>query len=213
MRYIFLALVLPLVHTAFSLFVGLLVICYFFRSHEKLWRYIFYFSMVLSVFGENIINVSPEFLPPVLSRMVDDYLAKDIMSLPGSFGAIIIKFLDFGKRLYINLFVIIFIFNRKRILNSEYRDLYLLTLIFMSFSNTFMFVASLGSRFLLISFPFVIFLWFVTFKSNQYKTFVSLIPLVFFYDIFAFFVKYSKAVPTSFWYSSPFNTIFNAVFS
>lgn len=209
-KYFLLAICTPFFHGAFWVYVGMVLIAYSFRKFEKIWIFFFVISFFISSFAVELVQNANNYLPSFLAKLVDSYTRVELIQARQQAGTgywIIGKIFDILVRIYINLLVFLFIRDRKRI-EQEHRSMYLFLLVWMVFVNFAMPIPSLGSRFVLLAYPVLAYLWLVHFGCVRYRYWIYVLPFVFFMDIYQWVKLYLGVLNMSFFYSSPFVLIY-----
>lgn len=187
-KYFILALVTPLVHITYISFVVVLILYIFLSKLEKGWIFLFIISFFISEITVNLVQTYQMQLPPALQSMIWSYASEDnlqqryqiVESLPQY-----AKFLNALPRYFIQLLMIFFIFNSKKIKKKEEsKSVYLFLLIWLSFCNFTMAIPSFGNRFLMLSAPFICYLILLTYRNiPKLRYFVYAIPFVYSYPL------------------------------
>lgn len=202
--YYLLAAITPLIHVSFWIFVVVLLIAEIFRKTTNLWIVLFYISFVLSFFASSFLQDLSPYLPPILERMVDTY-TNDTASTY-SIGAFIIRILNIIEFVYINTMVILLIKEKGMISQTNSYRLFQVLLVFMAFFN-FLYPVSSLHRFFYMIIPVVIFLWMHNFGINKYTKILYIYPIIAFYSLFSWILKYTAVTDLSFWFSNPISLL------
>ena len=209
-RYILLALATTFFHGAYWVFVVLLLIVLLFRRFEKLWIVAFFCSFLLSNLFLAYAQEFSAYLPSALAGVVRSYTnIRYVVEVNEADTGFITKFFGYVVDIFLVVLVCIFIKERRLIKsNSKIKDLYLFLLIWMSFCFAGMSIPSLGSRYIILSYPFIAYIWLVAFGTHKYKKVIYFLPLVFLADIYRMLALCKMVSGFSFYVSSPFYLIY-----
>lgn len=212
-RYLWLALLTPFVHSAFFLFVVVLLFGYFFKKlNHKLWVFLFLVSFLASNLSVELVRSVSDYLPPFLKRTAESYTDESYIGEVDNKGSGFIwvtEIFKFLVRAYMNLMVWLFIKNSKMILsNPKTSRLYPFLLIWMVFVNFTMPIPSLGGRFMMLAYPIIAYIWLVNFKGVKYQRLLFAMPIVFVFSFYTQAILYFKVLEPEFYISSPFYLIY-----
>ncbi|WP_168418328.1 EpsG family protein [Acinetobacter towneri] len=212
-KYIFLAFLTPYFHGAYWIFLGVLIISQLFRKFKNFWILFYFISFFVSYFSISIIQRLHSYLPLTFSRFAERYTSDEVIAsrewsgfgwLPELFNSLV--------SIYIAIIIFLFIKHSKEILqDGRTKNLYLFLIVWCSIFNFLMIVPSLGSRFILLSYPIIAYIWLVKFKDKRYNSVLIFLPLVFFWDIFKQLVSYNKVIDFGFYFSSPIYLIYKYI--
>ncbi len=208
-KYILPILLLPMIHNSMFIFVLLVIVSKIFKKHTNSFIVVFLIStiflfigidFILSQLGTNVDATN------ILASQVSGYTNADYidsqMKSKENFLSI------FSKNLllyYINLVLILFIANRKTIINNpKTYNLFRFLLILSTFINLTSGIPSLGSRFSIFAFPIIAYIWIVIFKpKNKYKLVLYAIPFVYSLRIIFYLRLYNFIIEPIFYVSNP----------
>lgn len=203
-KYLLLAIIVPFVHIAYWVYLGLLIIVYFTARYKKVWIILFIVSFFTSSFIFELIGSVQQYLPPVISKMVDSYTAAEYVSERSEVNSVIMHTFSILGGLFRNLVIFLFIKNMKYIDQDKRTDtLFGFLLILATFVNYTMIVPSLGGRFAALMYPFIAHIWIITFGVKRYRYLIYIFPLVSFSSIYLSYHYYMSVLPLSFFFSSP----------
>ncbi|NLC31631.1 MAG: hypothetical protein GX765_06300 [Candidatus Moranbacteria bacterium] len=210
-KYFLLALLTPYFHGSYWIFLAVLMIAQLSKRFEKSWKIIFIISFFTKTFSLEFIEYFQQYLPAFLSNLSDKYTNieafEEISNQSGWIRTI--KNIVF---LYLFLIIMFFIKNEKTITsNLKTKNLYLFLLVWVSIFNFFMFIPSLGNRYIIISYPIISYIWLVNFKNTKYNKIIFLLPLVFLWNIIEQIIYYNIVISYDFYFSSPFYLIYKYI--
>lgn len=212
-RYLLLAAITPFFHGAFWIYVAVLFIGFFLRRFKIIWIVLFLLSFVFSSVVIEIVQQSADYLPAFLARKVyyyaDEFYIQSRQTMQGS-G---LYWLDivFPKlvNLYINVLVIVLIIKSKLLKSTRYYQLYLFFIVYVTISNFFMAIPSVGSRFIVLSYPMIALMCLEIYnKCTVIKNLLYLLPFVWFMNIYHLLKNVISVIDISFFISSPFYLFF-----
>lgn len=211
-KYLLLIFLTPFVHGSFWIFIGIVLLAYFFKRYEKLWIILFFVSFVVGSIAVEIIANASDSLPTFVQRMVNSYTDAERIKRIEEGGAGFIwvrRSMEFLVRFTINFTVYLFIRNSKIIkTNLKTKNIYLFLLVWMTFVNFTMAVPSLGNRYFQLAFPLIAYIWLVNFRKVKYQKFLYMIPFVFWFVMHKQLERYMMVLEPEFFVSSPFYLIY-----
>jgi hypothetical protein len=215
--FLILALITPLIHASFYLFLFLLVLMLFTRKFEKFWIPVFYFSLLglgtsFLSFTENFV----ELLPPFLQRMVYLYTESDdaLSKIAGIEKHFIIQIVEKLPQLFMMIMLFLVIKHREILKkNTVSRNLYQILLVWYSFVFFTINISSVGVRFFALGIPLIVYLWVNSYSVfRQYNQIIIIgLPIAYSYVVWGWFVKMSMVTEPSFYFSPLYNIIANTL--
>lgn len=206
-KYFFLTLITPFFHGSYWIFIGVLLLAYFFKRYEKLWTVLFIISFFVSNISVEMARGIIDALPPFLGKMALSYTDQEYIEMRNAAGTgfwWVNELFRYLVMIYINVTVFLFINNRIQITsNPKTKNLFAFLLVWMTFANFTMPIPSLGARFVQLSYPLIAYIWLVNFKDVKYQLYLYLIPFVFLYNIYRQGVYYNTVLDPYFYISSP----------
>ena len=201
--YILFALT-PLIHSSFIVFIIIFLVYLFLGGKKSRWIYAFYCSFIFSVFASEILSNFVQM--PGLDRF-SVYLSEEaFFKMEGQKG-FLRRFFDSLSFAYINLlFYLVYldVRNKKEFRGKKVYDFFLVYITIINFVRA---VPSLGSRFFIISFPFVAYLWLVTFGPQRKKVFIYIMPITMLWYFHNTRLLYSLFLEPDFYFSNPFTLV------
>lgn len=188
-RYYFLAIVTPLIHVSYLIYVLVIIAAKISAKIPKLMIIIYIFSFFFSYISFEIIEKYKSFLPAVLQNIIWSYTESETAinrmnnineySLP-----LYATILNSLPKLFINTCVIVFIKERDKITNNDTSSkIFGLILLWMTLLNLTSGIPSMG-RFIYLVIPIISYLWAKNYiYLNKYNLILYTIPLVFGYQI------------------------------
>lgn len=215
--YILLALVTPLVHSAYIVYCLLLLIILLFRRFDKFWAIAFVVSIFVSEVSLKLFRDNISYMPLFVQNWGDSYLrqeAVDKMNQAGTGFWMVGEIFGFIRRMYINILVFIFVLNYNGSIkyNARVRVLYQILLVFAAFSNFTMSIPSLGQRYTLFVYPLIAYMWMILFKGKKYRNILAVMPIIYLMSFYGQARLYSYVLEPTFFYSSPFYLIYKYIF-
>lgn len=211
-KYFFLALLTPYFHGSYWIFLGVLVVAYFFKKFERFWIGLFFASFFASTLAIEFIQYFESYLPGFLSKLALLYTSEEVLAKTWSgFGWIQVVFKNVVL-FYLTAMVFLFIKHSEEIKKErKTKDLYLFLLVWVSVFNFLMLVPSLGDRFIQLSYPIISYIWLVSFKDYRYKSFILFLPIAFIWSILVYILYYREVLTPGFYISSPFYLIYKYI--
>ena len=200
-RFIFLLFITPFVHKAYLFFIFILLIGFISKRFDKIWSVLFLFSFFFSEIFTELLSNNISILPEFISVWAGYYLDKEVTY--GDGGGFYDLF-NLIVRIYRNLLIILIIRNSKIVKNNiKTKELYEFLLVLVVFANLTMPISNLGSRFAMLTYPLIAYIWLLNLK-NSYKWLIQIMPLVYFYKAFYYDpLMYLKVLEPCFFFSSP----------
>lgn len=175
-KYLFLLLITPFFHASFFILYILLFVYYFIRRSYKVSVIMFIFSFALSFISLSVLTSLISFLPESLSSHYDAYIDMDYIKKinEGGTGFIwVVRLFEFILRVVVNVIIFIFIKDYTRnIQSTKCESLYKFLLVLMAFVNCTFMIPSVGSRFVMFSFPLIAYILLVCFYKQQYRNLI-----------------------------------------
>lgn len=206
-KFLLLLLITPLIHRAFFFLLVVCVIFFFLNRFQKLWIVLYFISFFLS---EVVIN----FLSQYLNLLSDNYLVWANMYIERTYnfgdGGYFFDLFAFFVRTFRNLLIILLISNSKEVIkNRQVKGLFVFVLVLVTFTNLTMPISNLGSRFSMLLYPLIAYIWIVVMR-NKYVWVWYILPFVYFYKAFYYdpIFLYSCVLEPCFFYSSPIYLIY-----
>lgn len=187
-KYLLLLLMIPWIHSAFIVIVGLILAFYFIPKNEKLLIRAYYITIPLLFISTGLISyIDTSILPDSIARWANVYLSETSqktwgMNAVGGTGFYWVSILF--RNLKIITYTIGFLMLIRKInTNNKLRKLFLLVLFIGVVSNVIYVIPVLGGRVREIWRILFIFLWFKTYNDIKYKSFIYVILFSCVYDI------------------------------
>jgi hypothetical protein len=137
---------------------------------------VFVFSFALSFISLSLFTSLISFLPESLSSHYDAYIDMDYIKKinEGGTGFIwVVRLFEFILRVVVNVVIFIFIKDYTRnIQSTKCESLYKFLLVLMAFVNCTFMIPSVGSRFVMLSFPLIAYILLVCFYRQQYRNLI-----------------------------------------
>lgn len=211
--YFLLLLITPFFHGSFWFLVAIVVLAFLFMQFEKIWIVMFFTSFFVGSIAVEFLHDVSDILPSFLQNMIASYTDPQYIALKSKTDSYtfdwVTRLMSFSVRFYLNFMVFLFIKNSRSVkANPKTRHFYLFILVYMTFVNFTMPVPSLGSRFLLFSYPIIAYVWLVNFKEIQYTKVLYVMPFVFWLTIYSRINYYLLVLEPSFFISNPFYLIY-----
>ena len=210
--YFLLLLLAPFIHSSFWLFFVVVVLAFLFKGLEWFWIVIFVISFFSSTFLADLLGMTVDYLPEFLAKTVRGYteegrlFSETIYSGTGFWWVPMV--FDYAYKIFTNLLVVLFIFNRKLIKDNNTRNLYLFIIIFMTYINFAMPIPALGRRSIVMAYPIIAYIWLANFGKTKYKWLIYAFPFVWAWQIMTYVGFYFSVLDWTFFVSSPFVMVF-----
>ncbi|WP_341221452.1 EpsG family protein [Polaribacter atrinae] len=188
-RYLFflLACITPLIHISFVFFIAILFIYVVSLKFHKLWVYIFMISFFVGNIALSLSTNYVDIMPQAVQNLVWSYTESDtaLERIEGIGQPLYAEILTLLPYVFINIFIVFFIYNFKKIKNTEGYNVYIFILIWMSACNFTSAIPSFGARFFQMGIPFVMYLGLLMYKEVPFiKTLLKFAPVIYAYSIF-----------------------------
>lgn len=217
-RYFILLALTPLIHASYFVLLFIVPFYYWLRRHHNAAKVLLVLSLVFSALSLTILTKIIELLPTSLSSHYDAYIDSDYMFEinQGGTGYIWVRRI-LETLVLLSANVVAFIFARKRKTNIETnspacRNIYALLLVFTIFVNFTIGIPSLGSRYIMFTYPLIAYISLRCFPAVQHRKIISLFAL-FYISMFLILPWniyqipclnfYRKLTDTEFWIYSP----------
>ena len=208
-KYFFLLAITPFFHGTLLLLVPIVLLTILTKRFYNVWivLYIisFFIGEVAFIMIEHIVN----YLPTFMQSLVKNYTSIKFINQYTAEGTGFWIVGEFFKRI-VNIFffitMVLFIKNKQLVINDiRSKNIFVLLLVLMIFSNLFSPIPSLGNRFFMFTYPLVAYVWLLNFKDykRSYSIFFNLIPIYFFMKIFNELKLYILTLNFDFFISSP----------
>lgn len=205
--YLVILFILPFIHASFWIFIIVVFLAKLVMRFEKVLIAAFFLSFLLSSLTIGLITSLASSLPSFLENFALTYVDHDYVRQRAEEGSGFIwvkKFMDFLVFVSTNVMVYLFIKNRNLVTHTLHsKNIYLFLIVYMIFVNLTMPIPSLGVRYLKMAYPFIAYLWLINFKGVKYKTFLQLLPFLFWFLIFEQIIQYAAVTDFYFYFSSP----------
>jgi hypothetical protein len=194
-KYLLLAILTPLVHGSFFIYLFLLSLIFLTRKSEKFWIPVFVISLFVS--GVSFLNLAEQitdFLPPFLQRFVYVYTQSEyaLKRIAGIEKNIIVQVLEFLPRVFIAVNILLFIINKDKIKQDPVsKVVFEMILVWYSFCFFALNIPSVGERFFAVGIPLIVYLWINSYPvMKQYnRWFINGMPVAYSYVIWGYFIR------------------------
>jgi hypothetical protein len=193
-KFLVLALLTPLIHISYIIFVCILLLYLISQKYDKFWIIIFIISFFISEISLELIHSFQDTTPKIIQNIIWSYSSEsnvqnriyDFEHLP-----LYARIFNSLPRYYINLLMFLLILNRRQInLIPRVHSIFVFLLIWLASSNFTMAIPSLGARFITLSVPLITYLCLLVYsKIHILSKIIYLIPIVYSYSIL-YWVKY-----------------------
>lgn len=202
--YIALFAITPLVHSSFYFFFIIFLLYLFLKVKEtkmmKMYYFSFFFSsisvFIISAFIGNISYLSRfmVYLDPeaVFNMYEEQSIAKAVFDVLGI--------------IYINCMFYLIYKSREQI-PLKFKRLFDFCLIFITVVNIIRPIPSLGSRYFMILFPFLAYLWLVTYGSYQRRMFIYFLPIAMLWYVHNSYIMFVMFLEPMFYWTNPVSLI------
>lgn len=175
-KFLLLLLFTPFFHASFFIIYALLLLYLILRQQYSA-LFVFYIcSFFLSGFALILLNDFVAYLPPILGERLLVYINDDYMYAINESGSGFIgvkRGIEFLTHLYVNLMVFVMLLKSRYIINgTKCESLYVFLLLLVIFVNLTIVIPSVGSRFLVLVFPLLAYIWLVCFSQKHYNKYV-----------------------------------------
>lgn len=205
--YFLLLLITPIIHSTFWLFDVIVLIAFLLRWFEWMWIALFVASFFTSTILVDILGMTADYLPEFLSKTVSGYTLEERLFSESTYSGTgfwwVQLVFDRAYKIYTNLLVVLFIFNRKLIKEKGMRSLYIFIIIFMTYINFAMPIPALGRRSIVMAYPIIAYLWLANFGKIKYQWLIYAFPFVWAWQIMTYFNFYNSVLDFTFYISSP----------
>lgn len=216
-RYYLLLALTPFIHASFLILLLIIPLYYLLRRHHTASIVLLVLSLVFSAASLTFFTKIIDILPNSLSSHYDAYIDSDYMFEINESGTgyIWVRRI-FETLVLLSVNVVAFIFARKRKTdidtNPVCQNIYALLMTFIIFVNFTIGIPSVGSRYIMFTYPLIAYISLRCFSAGQYRQIISLFALFY---IAMFLILpwniyqvpclnfYRKLTDTDFWIYSP----------
>lgn len=217
-RYFILLALTPLIHASYFVLLFIVPFYYLLRHHHTAAIILLALSLMFSALSLTILSKIIELLPASLSSHYDAYIDSDYIYRINKSGTGYIwvrRILETLVLLSINVVALIFAKNRKTNIetgSTACQNIYALLLAFTIFVNFSIGIPSVGSRYIMFTYPLIAYVSLRCFPAMQYRKIISLFAL-FYISMFLILPWniyqipclnfYRQLTDTGFWLYSP----------
>lgn len=205
--YFLLLLIAPIIHSSFWLFDAVVLIAFLLQRLEWVWIVLFFASFFTSTVLVEVLNVVVDFLPEYLAKTVRGYILVDRLFSESTYSGTgfwwVPMVFDRAYKIYTNLLVVLFVFNRKLIKDNDMHSLYVFIVIFMVYINFAMPIPALGRRSIVMAYPIIAYIWLANFGKTKYQWLIYAFPFVWAFQIMTYIGFYNTVLDFTFYISSP----------
>lgn len=179
------------------------------RRFYNMWIIIYILSFFMEQTVFTYINNLNDYLPIFMQNLINSYTAEETILKATAEGTgfwIIGKIFKHIVNIFIFIMVVIIIKNKHNVIyDKRTKDIFTLMLIIMSFSNFTMTVPSLGTRFIVFSYPLIAYIWLLAINNckGKYSNVLMILPICFFMNIYSTLRYYVGTLNIDFFISSP----------
>lgn len=160
----------PLVHASFLVTILIMIMYYIMRSNHKFAIFVVVVSILVSPFAIDAVSWAITHLPESLgghySAYINEWYIKKVNSGTGLIWTV--RLMELLVRLSVNAIVLFFAWKyHTHIANSKCNKLYFLLLAILAFINFTFMIPSVGSRFVMFTFPLIAYIWLVCFMNDH----------------------------------------------
>ena len=205
--YFLLLLVTPVIHSTFWLFDAVVLIAFLLQRLEWMWIALFVLSFFTSTVLVDILGMTVDYLPEFLAKTVRGYTMEEHLFSETTYSGTgfwwVPMVFDRAYKIYTNLLVVLFIFNRKLIKGNGMKSLYIFIVVFMTYINFAMPIPALSRRSIVMAYPIIAYLWLATFGKIKYQWLIYAFPFVWALQIMTYIGFYNSVLDFTFYISSP----------
>lgn len=209
-KYLILALITPFVHGSFWIFVIIITLALLTRHYKKFWFILFILSFVFSGISVTIIQNLSDNLPPFLFNFIDYYTGEENLSRLDSYQGWRTWF-NYFTRLYPSVLILVLLLCKDKEQTYSSENIFGVLLILASVANFTISIPTLGSRFMVLTYPLICYCWLSSFSTNRYRAFIYLIPFFWLGEIYDIIPLYNLVVDPLSLILSPLYTIIKLV--
>ena len=170
-KYWLLLIVTPIVHGSFFIIFLIFGIYYIIRRSNKLATASVILSLAFSVIAVEIFSWVILHLPESLGGHYSAYLNEwyiQRINEGGIGNKWMVRLMELAVRLSLNIVVLFFAWQYKgSIANSKCKNLYFFLMAVMSFVNFTFMIPSVGSRYVMFTFPLIAYIWLICFAPQK----------------------------------------------
>jgi len=198
--YFLLVAITPIIHISFTLFAILMVIAKFSMRFEKIWFIIFVLSFIFSSVSIVLIQENLSMLPPIFQNIAIAYTSEESLeqlNRQGSGFYWLAEFFNSLRFYFMHLLTFLLILKNKTIKeNKNVHRIFMFLIVLDSFANFAYPVPSLGKRFILLTYPLIMFVWIKTMYHKYYDKVLLAIPFIFSWPLLYSIYEYYSQVLT-----------------
>lgn len=219
-RFLILSVFLPFMHSAYWMFLVIMVVYFLSGRYTKFWSIAVIISFFISNITLELLNVVGDFIPDFLQSKFQGYTRDeyiDMFNRGGSGFIWVVRIFQFLIRAYLNLLVYLFIRNSKDVINNiKTKGLYQFLLVLITFVNLTIIIPEVGTRFMMLTIPIISYIWLVNFNVyNKYRKVLYFSIVVFSFKLLGLYVytfptfrHYDVVLEPYFYFSSPIYLIY-----
>lgn len=213
-HYLWIALLTPLIHASFIIYLGMVFVAYFSRRYEKIWFLLFILSFIFSEFSMLLLAQNVNQLPGFMAQWLGSYVHyKEWYQTEGSGFYWLSNLLKLAIRYYYAIMVYLIYKNSSLVKSNEKtKDLYQVLFVFFSIANFLSAIPSAG-RFLNFSLPIIAYIWLINFKGFKYDKFLILYLFLSIVSFKETFDVYKSLFDPCFLFSNPLYLIWEYFFN
>lgn len=205
----------PLIHASFVFFVIISAVAIIFNKFASNLRYLLLFSIIVSpLMLVAIQSLDISGMPVFFSRYFELYASDEAVS---AFSAkrtstiyyIISTLFSVASLVYINILVLIITKSAKN--SSVFCGFSNYLIIFIIFCNLSTIIPSVGTRFIVLSYPIIAFLWLNLKGIREDSIWIKLFPLFFFMTLRSKLLLYTEVLDGDFYYMNLISLIIKNV--
>lgn len=208
-KYLGFIVILPLIHASFYFYILIvsasLGVIWFKLFKAKLFLLIFIISILVTLFGNSLLLPIIKSLTFLNSFYAEAYLDQAYMQefneSRGDYSSLGNTF-RVAFKLYINALFLVMIYNAKIIERGSCKDLFVLLYVWMIFTNLVIFIPSLGERSMKMLMPIMAYILIVNFKELRFSKVVYLFPVVYIFESYLAFLRYTTVLEKDFYYTN-----------
>lgn len=204
--------ILPLVHTAYSLFIIVAIISWLLRKRTKYILPLFIISLMFSELALQYTDQISNYLPKVYQNMIWSYTesGKAVAKITGEMHKntpVYAKILTKLPRYFDIICILILIKNQEKIEDEKAREMAGFLFIYYTIFNFMCAIPSI-SRYFWIAIPFNVYIWVRSYNTlEQYKGFVMCMPIFYCYNIYFWLLNMVSVSDPVFYFSTTLHTL------
>lgn len=206
-NYLLLLVLTPLFHHSYILITTVIFTAFLLRKWEWFWIVLLTISFSNSTVLADYITTIAAYLPDILAKTAIAYTDTERLYIESTFSGSgfwwVPMVFDRLYKIYTNILIIVFIINRKIIIKTKCKNIYIFVIALMTFVNFSFPIPELGSRSIVMVYPIIAYIWLSCFGTRKYNWLIYIFPLIWTWQIITYVNYYTMVLDFDFFVTSP----------